>query len=139
MASTADVAAVRALVPFYASTSTYPDIDNGDPAGAISGVLDGWASFVVGIYFYAAAYTEALRLAAACRLAELAKITTDNSGGQVGSVVSATAGPQSLTLGGAALNKARWSEVDAYLSKNDHGLALLALRDSRPGMLPRCV
>ncbi len=135
MAALADVVAVRGALPSLASTATYPDIDAApNEPGVISDALDNWAARIVGSVYYGASYTTALRLAARCLLAELAGVTATNPGGAAGPVTSATAGPQTITL--ADLGPVAMSNVDAFLKRNVHGQALLAIRASRRAGMP---
>jgi hypothetical protein len=140
MASAVIVAAVRARLPALASTATYPDVDASPFAsGIISTAVDTFAAPLVGLHLYGVHYSAALVHAAAHYLASSLTVTAAASGGTVGSVTSATAGPQGITLAGAALARAAFSDGDAYLASTVHGQNLLTLRGSRAGNVPRCV
>lgn len=134
MADQSTIDLVRSVAPEFSDAATFPD-------AVIAVRIDGWADAVTGFSFFLGKYETALAYAAAHRLT----LDLRGSGGTgsgsgsatPGAIAMAKAGPQSI--GYAANTSWVLNPADADWASTTYGMAWLALRDSRLGVLPSVV
>lgn len=133
MATAAQIALVRSVAPAYADASTYPD-------DVIEVRIDGFAASITGVRHFGQRYDLALAYAAAhaleTDLRQTGGTTSGSGSASVGSITSASAGPQSISFGGAATSKVAYSDLAADLSQTVYGRHWLTLWSTRPRAVP---
>lgn len=134
MADAAVIALLRQLAPEFSDAGTFSD-------AMIAARLDGWASAVTGRRPAGTRYDLALAYAGAHRLTLDLRATGGTGSGSgsasVGAVSSASAGPLSLSFGGAATTRSTRSAPEADLMQTSYGLAWLGIMRTRAAAVPR--